>query len=230
MQNISSEKFVEKDLANLKSIFLSNGYSGRLLDKLFDYNNNNKKKFMGPEKCPVYLKLSWLGSISENYFERLSKTPQKRHFSQQNSVVSIFSTRTILPSTPKDSLPAFSSSCVVYDVKYECGSRNVGGRTQRLNERIKQHVPSVIRNKTVPLRQQPKRRCTSAQTINYDSAIGRHLLSNRCCANNYSDSKFIILAKCSSTFLLKIMESMYIKFNGSDLCRQEEFVFNLALF
>ena len=35
------EKFLEKDLANLKSIFSSNGYWGRLLDKLFDYNNNN---------------------------------------------------------------------------------------------------------------------------------------------------------------------------------------------
>ena len=41
MQKISSEKFLEKNLANLKSIFLSNGYTGWLLDKLFAYNNNN---------------------------------------------------------------------------------------------------------------------------------------------------------------------------------------------
>ena len=112
--------------------------------------------------------------------------------------------------------------------KCECGSRHVG-RTQRLSERIKQHVPSVIRKKTVPLRNKPKRHCTSAQTINCDSAIGQHL-SNRCCANTYSDSKFIILAKCRSAFFLKIMESMYIKFNDPDLCRQKEFVFSLALF
>ena len=71
-------------------------------------------------------------------------------------------------------------------------------------------MPIVIRNKTVPLRNQLKRQCTSAQTINGDSAIGRHLLSNRCCANNYSVSKFSILAKCHSVFFLKIMESVYI--------------------
>ena len=45
-------------------------YPGRLLDKLFDYNND-KEKFIGPEKCPVYLKLQWLGDISEG--------SQKRH-------------------------------------------------------------------------------------------------------------------------------------------------------
>ena len=85
-------------------------------------------------------------------------------------------------------------------------------------EMIKQHVPKVTRNKTAPLRQQPKRQFTSTQTINCDSTIGRHELSNRCCANIYSDSKFSILAKCRSAFLLKIMECMYIKFNDPDLC------------
>ena len=85
-QKISSVKFLEKDLVNLKSIFLSNGYPGRLLDKLFDYNNNNKEKFIGPEKCPVYLKLPWLGDISENYFEKALKNTMEKTFSQQNSV------------------------------------------------------------------------------------------------------------------------------------------------
>ena len=84
-QKISSVKFLEKDLVNLKSIFLSNGYPGRLLDKLFDYNNNNKEKFIGPEKCPVYLKLPWLGDISENYFEKALKNTTEKTFSQQNS-------------------------------------------------------------------------------------------------------------------------------------------------
>ena len=70
-------------------------------------------------------------------------------------------------------------------------------------------MPSVLRNKTLTLRNELKRQCTSAQTINCDSVIGRHLLSNRC-ANNQSHSKFSVLAKCRSAFFLKIMESLYI--------------------
>ena len=84
-QKISSEKFLEKDLVNLKSIFLSNGYPGRLLDKLFDNNNKNGGKFIGQQKCSVYLKLPWLGDISKIILNRLSKTPRRRHFSQQNT-------------------------------------------------------------------------------------------------------------------------------------------------
>ena len=118
-----------------------------------------------------------LGDISENYFEKALKTTTEKTFFA-TKLRCIFSIKTILPPTPKDSLPAFSSSCVVYDFKCECGSRYVGRTTQRLSDRIKQHVPSVIRKKTVPLRNQPKRQCTSAQTINCDLAIGRHLLSN----------------------------------------------------
>ena len=171
-----------------------------------------------------------LGDISENYFERALKNATEKTFFA-TKLRCIFSTRIILRPTPKDSLPAFSSSCVVYDFKCECGFCYVGTTTKGLSERIKQHVPrSIRRNKTVPLWQQPKRQRTSAQTINCDSAIGRHLLSNRCCANTYLDSKFTILAKCRSAFLLKIMESMYIKFNDPDLYRQKEFVFSLALF
>ena len=112
---IPTEKFLEKDLVNLKSTFLSNSCPERLLDKLFDYNKNNKK-FIGPEKCPVYLKLLWVGDISEIFFEKaLKNATEKTFFSTK--LYCIFSIRTILPPTPKDSLPAFSSSWIVYDFK-----------------------------------------------------------------------------------------------------------------
>ena len=125
------------------------------------------------------MKLPWLGDISGNYLEWAPQNATEKAFFA-TKLRRIFSIRTILPPTPKDSLLAFSSSCVVYGFKCECGSRYAGRTTQSLSERIKQHVPSAIRNKTVSLKQQPKRQCTSAQTINCDSAIGRHLLSNIC--------------------------------------------------
>ena len=120
--------------------------------------------------------------------------------------VGIFSTKTILPPTNKGSLLASSSSCVVYEFKCECGSRFVGRTNQRLDDRIKQHVPSVIRNKTQPSRQQPERQCRSSQLISCDSAVGKHPLSNKSCAETYSDDNFRILYKCRSAFQLKVIE------------------------
>lgn len=130
IHKISSEKFVGKDLADLKSIFLSNGYPGRLLDKIFYQSNQVKEKFIGLEKCPVYLKLPWLGQISENYFEKTLKLVTEKTFFA-SKLRCIFSTRTILPPTPKESISAFSSSCVVYEFNCECGSRYVGRTSQR---------------------------------------------------------------------------------------------------
>ena len=51
------------------------------------------------------------------------------------------------------------------------------GRTnQRLGDRIKQHVPSMIRNGAQPSRQQPGRLCRSGQLISCDSAVGKHFI------------------------------------------------------
>ena len=119
---------------------------------------------------------------------------------------------------------------LVYKFKCECGSCYVGRTNQRLGNRIKQHVPSVIRNKTRPSRQQPERLCRSSQFISCDSAVGKHLLSNKSCAETYSDDNFRILYKCRSAFQLKVMEAIYIKLNDPDLCQQKEFVFQQSLF
>ena len=84
--------------------------------------------------------------------------------------------------------------------------------------------------KTRPSCQQPERQCRSSQFISCDSAVGKHLLSNKSYAETYSDGNFIILYKCRSTFKLKVMEAICIKLNDPDLCRQKEFVFQLVLF
>ena len=77
---------------------------------------------------------------------------------------------------------------VVYDFMCWCDSGYVGHTTQRLGDRIKQHVPSNIRNKTAPQREQPPRSCRSRSTVKTsDSAIGQHLLDNPDCAKLYND-------------------------------------------
>ena len=58
----------------------------------------------------------------------------------------IFTTRQILPATKKDVLPSHHHSTIIYQFVCHCYSRYVGRTSQRLEERIKQHVPRPITN------------------------------------------------------------------------------------
>ena len=96
----------------------------------------------------------------------------------------------------------------------------VGCTTQRLQERIKQHVPKAIRQRATltqeqgthrsqPTRTQPnrKRKATQFQPES-DSAIGQHLLESNQCARIYFDSQFKILTTVRSQFHLSLFEAV----------------------
>ena len=129
--------------------------------------------------------------------------------------------------------PAFlqhKKSSVIYEFKCQCDSGYVGRTTQRLEDRIKQHVPSSIRNKSRPQREQPPRSCRSKiKTKTCDSAIVQHLLENPDCAKNYNGDMFRIIGKARSSFHLAVLESIYISTKKPLLCRQKEFLLTLGL-
>ena len=123
-----------------------------------------------------------------------------------------------------------TKSSVIYEFTCQCDSGYVGRSTQRLEDRIKQYVPSSIRNKDRPQREQPPRSCKSKITTKTcDSAIGQHLLENPDCAKNYNDDMFRIIDKARSSFHLAVLKSIYISTKKPLLCRQKEFVFTLGL-
>ena len=100
----------------------------------------------------------------------------------------------MLSAVEKDVLPANQRSMVIfYEYVCRCDSRYVGRTTQRLQERIKQHVPKAIRQKITltqeqgahrsqPTRTQPNRKCKAKSKTQFepesDSAIGQHLCLN----------------------------------------------------
>ena len=77
----------------------------------------------------------------------------------------VYSTRRALPFIQKDCVPTNQKSSVIYEFTCQCDSGYVGRTTQRLGDMIKQHVPSNIRNKTAPQREQPPRSCRSRNTV-----------------------------------------------------------------
>ena len=61
----------------------------------------------------------------------------------------VYTTRQLLPVAKKDVLPAFHQSNIVYQFLCHCDSRYVGRTSQRLQQRIKQHVPKTILQKHI---------------------------------------------------------------------------------
>ena len=56
-----------------------------------------------------------------------------------------YKTNQLLPVANKDVLPALQNRNVIYQFSCHCDSRYVGRTSQRLQDRIKQHVPKSIR-------------------------------------------------------------------------------------
>ena len=129
-------------------------------------------------------------------------------------------------------LPSHHHSYVIYQFLCHCDSRYVGRTSQRLEERIKQHVPRSITNPRASAnRQSLSRSCennTRPQQF-HESAIGQHLLDQAQCALYYSNEKFSILARGRSSFHLSALEATFIKSLNPLLCKQKEFVYSLKI-
>ena len=154
----------------------------------------------------------------------------------------IFSNQCMLPAAKKDVLPANQRSMVINEYVCHCDIRYVGRTTQRLQERIKQHVPKAIKQKTTltqeqgthrsqPTRTKPNTKCKAKTKTKFepesDSAIGQHLLESNECARNYSDLQF----KLTLSFTWACYGSgLYFTEKKTDLCWQKQFVFTLQLF
>ena len=184
----------------------------------------------GPGKCPVYLRVPWIGKPSTN-LEKEVKTAEENHYGSVSTRL-VFTSKRMLPVARRSVLPTTQKSSVIYEYKCHCDSRYAGQTSQRLQDRLKQHVPQWIRQQlTRPHRSQPHRSC-KRNNIKSDcnSAIGQHRLDNDQCALNYVNKRFSILATARSSFHLNLLEAAYIKTYRPVLCRQKEFVYALQLF
>ena len=217
---ICSKNKLGSELDTIKRIFIENGYpenvtSACIKEKVANFVSN--KRF-GPEKCPVYLKMPWVGDVSLKYENQIKKAINFCFHTVNPRVV--YNTRVILPSIQKDCVPTHQKSLVVYEFSCRCEARYVGRTTERLEDRIKQHVPTSIRKKTHIEREQPPRGCKTRNAQNKCvSAIGQHLLENPECAKMYNDDKFWIIGQARSSFHLGGLESVYIKTQNPELCR-----------
>ena len=115
------------------------------------------------------------------------------------------STRKMLPTARKDIVPTKQQSMVIYQYVCRCDCRHEGRTSQKLQDRIKQHIPKAIKNQTQPDRDLFQSNPTST------SAIGQHLLNNEKCASYYDDNQFSIFTKGRTLLYLSTLEVTLIK-------------------
>ena len=109
----------------------------------------------------------------------------------------------------------------------------VGRTSQRLQQRIKQHVPKTILQEHISQgRSTLARSCKPIRSFKAEtsfSAIGQHLLQNPPCAHKYNDNKFSILARGRTSFQFSTLEATYIKTSKPNLCKQKKFDYGLKI-
>ena len=127
----------------------------------------------------MYLRVPWIGKLSTNLEKEVTTAVESCYGSDSTRLV--FTSKRMLSVARKDVLPTTHKSFVIYEYKCHCDSRYVGQISQRLQDRIKQHVPQWLSRQqlTRPRRSQPHRSC-KRNDIKPDrySAIGQHLLEN----------------------------------------------------
>ena len=121
---ICSKSKLQQELDQIRAILLNNGYPEYIINtsiskKISKFNSAKKE---GPQKCPVYLRLPWIGKVSQK-FEKLSKSAVNQCYGAVDPRV-IFSTKKILPAVHKDVLPTTQQSMIVY--QYVCATVIVG--------------------------------------------------------------------------------------------------------
>ena len=128
---ICSKCNLPEELSKVREILTNNGYPISIINKRIKMKMkcSNESKMCGPQKCPVYLRLPYLGDFSERITKTIRHHVEKTFMSV--NMRTVFSTKSILPKSTKDVLPSLTKSKVVYQFKCaHCDSVYVG-RTLR---------------------------------------------------------------------------------------------------
>ena len=138
---IHTKRTLNGEIEQIKKRLLDNGYPKNVIDAQITKKIDQLFSFkqFGPEKCPVYLKVSWIGKPSTN-LEKEVKTAVESCYGSVSTPL-IFTSKRMLPVACKDVLSTTQKSSVIYECKCHCDSRYMGRTSQRLQDRTKQHVP-----------------------------------------------------------------------------------------
>ena len=199
---ISSKCFLDDEIEFIRSTLSKNGFPLSVLDGIVHdvVNKFDRAKRCTVNKCPVYLRLLYIGSRGKKFAKCITTAVGKCYFSAAVRV--IFLTCTAFVSMRKDVLPPHRINSVIYKYTCSCGSDYIGRASNRLDLRIKQHLSARIFNLEL------KR----GQLVNTsESSIADHMNNSRECVADFNVDQFSILSRSHSLYHLKVLETLYVR-------------------
>ena len=111
---ICSKAKLGPELDKVKQLLIENRYPAAAVLSCINQKLANfaAEEPIGPEKCPVHLKLPWIGNVSSKLENQISKAITFCYYAVKPRVV--YNTRVVLPSAKKDYVPTTQKSCAVY--------------------------------------------------------------------------------------------------------------------
>ena len=143
--NICSEFKIDNELRAIRDIFIDNVYPEDVIDSNIKYMVTKFKdtnKVFDPLKCPVYFRLPWVGFATESITNKIASSVY--HCYNAVYLRPIFTSRPAFNSTNKDNLPIFKQSNLIYKFTRPCDSTYIGMTCQRLQVRVRQHIPRSV--------------------------------------------------------------------------------------
>ena len=155
-------------MAKLRAILLKNGYPVHLVDWLIKNTVERKQIEPGEEEARyVSIWLPWIANRSTEFCRSIKQAVQKAFTRTVPRV--IFTTSPAFSGRAKDVLPIMAKSCIVYEFKCRCKQAYIGKTTQRLSDRVNQHIPAKLLQSTAK---------AHLLKVPADSTITKHLKDN----------------------------------------------------
>lgn len=222
---ICSPSKLQQELKEVARIFENLGYPHDLVRRTIKGRSQQalEQKVRTEQQQHVYLRLPYIGPVSERFRKQLSHAINACYDDVRLRL--IYRTTTLLGGVNKDRTPILDKSNVIYKFECSCDSMYIGRTTQRLHNRIRQHVPKFLSR---TFNNPPISKTTTYKTKL--SAIGQHLKDNPACGAKYSDQMFSVVARARSQFHLNVLEAIFIQRFKPILCKQKEFVYSMILF
>ena len=223
--SICSPSTLDDEIDKIKEVLQSNGYPEDLVAKTIESHREKltTPKVCGPQRCPVPIKLPFLGTTSSKCERELKVMTRRCFYSVEPRV--IFTSKPILSHVLKDHIPVNDTSLVIYQFQCCCESNYVGKTKRRLTDRIKEHIPACVKKHYTKTPNTDYKNNITLVRAAAKSSVAQHLLENKNCGLKLSECNFTIIRKCRSTFEMDVFETVFIASKEPTLCKQREFDF-----
>ena len=201
----SSNSLFLQEVAKLRKIFFSNGYSIQYFNEAFSlFQCKDKKKLNNSTLDSIssyFIKLPYVKKHSQRFYKQLFRLVFCKFNVKISPVYCTFKVGNIFHLKDKTPFPLCSN--VVYQFSCSCDENvsYIGMTSRHLITRVKEHL--------------------NLGDLHTKSAIKDHIYQCKICSNsNYSINSFRILRQCNNDYDTKIHEALIIKRKKPELNKQ----------